>query len=147
MGSSPIHFHDRGSLELGLFANAFLLPIPWVLINVGERLKVKCPTCGIQGFIEKRGNSYRVKHYIGYDGNQRKYLIHKLNEDYINSMGINGNQNMGINNLSFAFNPENVVARERFELSSAAPEAAMFDHCTTGLCSDSFNNFVVITLT
>jgi hypothetical protein len=26
-----------------------------------------------------------------------------------------------------------VVARERFELSSAAPEAAMFDHCTTGL--------------
>jgi hypothetical protein len=29
-----------------------------------------------------------------------------------------------------------VVARERFELSSAAPEAAMFDHCTTGLRSD-----------
>jgi hypothetical protein len=27
-----------------------------------------------------------------------------------------------------------LVARERFELSSAAPEAAMFDHCTTGLC-------------
>jgi hypothetical protein len=27
-----------------------------------------------------------------------------------------------------------MVARERFELSSAAPEAAMFDHCTTGLC-------------
>ena len=26
-----------------------------------------------------------------------------------------------------------LVARERFELSSAAPEAAMFDHCTTGL--------------
>ncbi len=26
-----------------------------------------------------------------------------------------------------------MVARERFELSSAAPEAAMFDHCTTGL--------------
>jgi hypothetical protein len=26
-----------------------------------------------------------------------------------------------------------LVARERFELSSAAPEAAMFDRCTTGL--------------
>jgi hypothetical protein len=26
-----------------------------------------------------------------------------------------------------------LVARERFELSSTAPEAAMFDHCTTGL--------------
>jgi hypothetical protein len=29
-----------------------------------------------------------------------------------------------------------LVARERFELSSAAPEAAMFDHCTTGLRLD-----------
>ena len=40
-----------------------------------------------------------------------------------------------------------MVARERFELSSAAPEAAMFDHCTTGLrptessieCSNNLN--------
>ena len=28
-----------------------------------------------------------------------------------------------------------MVARERFELSSEAPEASMLDHYTTGLCS------------
>jgi hypothetical protein len=80
-----------------------------VFVDVGERLKVKCPTCGIQGFIEQRGNSYRIKHYVGYDGNQRKYLIHKLNEDYIDSMGINGNQNMGINNPNLGSFSESLV--------------------------------------
>ncbi len=96
-------------------------------------MKAKCPTCGIQGFIEQRGNSYRIKHYLGYHGNQRKYLIHTIGKDCMDNLGINGNQKMGINNSCLIFNPENVVARERFELSSAAPEAAMFDHCTTGL--------------
>jgi len=33
-------------------------------------MKVICPTCGIAGFIEHRGNNYRIKHYAGYDGNQ-----------------------------------------------------------------------------
>jgi hypothetical protein len=33
-----------------------------------------------------------------------------------------------------------MVARERFELSSAAPEAAMFDHCTTGLYGKRLNS-------
>jgi hypothetical protein len=31
------------------------------------------------------------------------------------------------------------VARERFELSSEAPEASMLDHYTTGLHHDRFN--------
>jgi len=60
------------------------------------KMKVECPICGIEGFIEKRGNSYRIKHYAGYNGNQRKYLIHTVPQDIMDNMGINGNQNMGI---------------------------------------------------
>jgi hypothetical protein len=60
------------------------------------KMKAKCPTCGIEGFVEQRGNSYRIKHYAGYNGNQRKYVIHTLSKDFINILGINGNQNLGI---------------------------------------------------
>ena len=54
--------------------------------------------CGIEGFIEQRGNNCRIKHYVGYSGNQRKYLIHTIRKDFTDNLGINGNQNMGINN-------------------------------------------------
>ena len=80
-----------------------------MFIDVGERLKVKCPMCGIQGFIEQRGNSYRIKHYIGYDGNQRKYLIHTIGKDCMDNLGINGNQNMGINNPNLSSISDNVA--------------------------------------
>jgi hypothetical protein len=59
-------------------------------------MKVKCPVCGVEGFMEQRGNSYRIKHYLAYNGNQREYSIHRLSQDCINALGINGNQNMGI---------------------------------------------------
>ena len=43
---------------------------------------------------------------------------------------------------------EIIVARERFELSSRAPEAPMLDHYTTGLqCMFETEKFLVITLT
>jgi hypothetical protein len=63
-------------------------------------LKVKCPVCGVEGFMEQRGNSYRIKHYIGYNGNQRKYLMHTADKECLDTVGINaenGNQYMGIN--------------------------------------------------
>ncbi len=62
-------------------------------------MKVECPICGIQGFIEQRGNSYRIKHYVGFNGNQGKYLIHTVSKEFTNNLGINGNQNMGIKTL------------------------------------------------
>ena len=40
-----------------------------------------------------------------------------------------------------------LVARERFELSSEAPEAPMLDHYTTGLRVGRLPRFLVITLT
>ena len=63
-------------------------------------MMIRCPVCGIEGFLEKRGNNYRIKHYVGYDGNQRKYTTHRISNEYIITVGINnqnGNQYMGIN--------------------------------------------------
>ena len=63
--------------------------------------KIFCPVCGIQGFLEKRGNSLRVKHYKGYFNGKRVYETHNISK----SMGINGNQSLGIKDLSFGSNP------------------------------------------
>jgi hypothetical protein len=75
-----------------------------VLIDVGERLKAKCPTCGIEGFLEQRGNRYRIKHYAGYVGNQRMYLIHSVNKEFNPILGINGNQTLGTNKPKLSLN-------------------------------------------
>ena len=53
-------------------------------------MKIKCPICGIEGFLEKRGNSYRVKHYKGYVDGKRIYVIHSLSKEHIAVLGIKG---------------------------------------------------------
>ena len=68
-------------------------------------MKAKCPKCGIEGFLEIRGRSYRVKYYIGYIDNKRKYNIHTLTSNEI--VGINGNQLLGINRTHSTFKSEN----------------------------------------
>jgi hypothetical protein len=60
-----------------------------VILIDGERLKAKCPICGIEGFLEQRGNKYRIKHYAGYVGNQRMYLIHSVSKEFNPTLGIN----------------------------------------------------------
>jgi len=52
-------------------------------------MKVKCPKCNTMGFLEKRGNSYRIKHYKGYVNYSRKYIIHSLSQEDAFRMGIN----------------------------------------------------------
>lgn len=72
-------------------------------------MKVKCPICDVEGFIEQRGNNYRIKGYVGYNGNQRKYLMHTVDKECLDSVGINaenGNQYMGINLKDSSLNSE-----------------------------------------
>jgi hypothetical protein len=64
--------------------------------------KIECPICNTIGFLEERGQSFRVKHYQGFEKGKRKYILHKVTMEQINSVGINGNQNMGINNLELS---------------------------------------------
>ena len=48
-------------------------------------MKIECPVCGIEGFLEVRGNSRRVVHYRGFSDGKRVYERHSV------GMGINGN--------------------------------------------------------
>jgi hypothetical protein len=61
-------------------------------------VKVECPVCGIQGFLEVRGNSQRVPHYRGLIDGKRVYEKHSMG-----IMGINGNKQMGINSSEISF--------------------------------------------
>jgi hypothetical protein len=53
-------------------------------------MKIKC-ICGIEGFLEKRGNSYRVKHYVGKVGKKRKYKTCKLTALQAQALEVDGN--------------------------------------------------------
>jgi len=67
-------------------------------------MKVKCPQCGIEGYLQVRGKSARVGHYKGYNGKTRIIEWHKADYNTINSMVNNGNQNMVNNEIVQALN-------------------------------------------
>ena len=73
-----------------------------------ENMKVKCPICGIEGFLEKRGNSYRIKHYKGYVNGKRKYVVHSIKKEQLQLIPKIGNQSMGIKTLNLASEVENL---------------------------------------
>jgi len=51
-------------------------------------MKVVCPVCGRMGFLEVRGNSGRVVHYVGFHEGKRVYERHTVkNVDYLRSSG------------------------------------------------------------
>ena len=74
-------------------------------------MKIRCPVCGIEGYLEVRGNSYRVKHYQGYINGKRKYIIHSISREQAINLGINGNKYMGIKNLNSSLNLVNESGR------------------------------------
>ena len=86
-------------------------------------VKVRCPVCGVMGHLERRGNSYRIKHYQTYRDGRRVYINHRIpssliseivtnsNQSDNSSMGINGNQNMGIKTLNMGLNEQNMRGR------------------------------------
>ena len=41
-------------------------------------LKIKCPVCNIEGFLEVRGSNARIKHYLGFESGKRKYEYHTV---------------------------------------------------------------------
>jgi hypothetical protein len=64
-------------------------------------MKVECPICGVQGFLEVRGNSQRVVHYKYVDG-QRVFTKHTVK----GTDGNNGNS-MGTEKPNTAFFNQN----------------------------------------
>ncbi len=41
-------------------------------------MKVICPKCGISGFLQLRGDSCRIQHYVGFKEGKRVYQYHKV---------------------------------------------------------------------
>ena len=41
-------------------------------------MKVICPKCGISGFLQQRGESCRIQHYIGFKERKRIYQYHNV---------------------------------------------------------------------
>ena len=73
-------------------------------------MKVRCPVCEVEGFLEQRGNSYRIKHYVGFENGDRKYTIHKVSSEQLGLLGISeehGNQYMGISLNDLNLNSQN----------------------------------------
>jgi hypothetical protein len=62
-----------------------------IVFRYGEKMKITCK-CGGEGFLEKRGNSYRVKHYLRKLGKKRIYKTCKLTALEAQVLGIDGNQ-------------------------------------------------------
>ena len=49
-------------------------------------MKIECPICGVQGFLEVIGNYARVKHYKGFINGKGVYEHHKVPTDLISSL-------------------------------------------------------------
>ena len=52
-------------------------------------MKVVCPKCGVEGYLEKHGSKYRIRHYVGYKEGRRIYQYHYISEDQVKALGIN----------------------------------------------------------
>ena len=52
----------------------------------------------VEGILQKRGNSYRIQHYVGFRNGKSVYSYHKI--EYLNeNIGSNENKSMEIKKL------------------------------------------------
>jgi hypothetical protein len=91
-------------------------------------MKIVCPVCGISGFLQQRGNSSRVLHYVGYVDGKRVYKSHSLagageRTGLVINDGNNGNQRTVLNKVGNGFfgqNRADKVDRTGFEPVTSA---------------------------
>ena len=51
------------------------------------RIKVKCPICGIQGYLEKHGRRYRIRHYVGFNVEKENLSMSLYHSRTVNYFG------------------------------------------------------------
>ena len=71
-------------------------------------MKVKCPVCGVQGILERRGNSSRVVHYR-WEGGKHVFTRHTVKGDGNSSMGTmgTGGKGLGTDKPDYALSGQN----------------------------------------
>jgi hypothetical protein len=72
-------------------------------------VKVKCPTCEVEGHLQIRGRSARIGHYRGYNEKTRIIEWHKVDKDALSLMVNNGNQSMENGNQNVVIKKEDLA--------------------------------------
>ena len=98
-----------------LFTNLFLLHALWEPFKVDERLKVKCPSCGISGFLQVRGTNVMVQHYQGFRDNRRIYIYHKVPYELFQNLQVNASKTMQVNSPNNNLLLRNMAGEVGFE--------------------------------
>ncbi len=78
-------------------------------------MKIECPKCGIIGFLQKRGNSFRVQHYKGLVNDKRIYRYHALKSQDLKLLEVNGSKKLEVKNPKKFFIPHFQAGRVGFE--------------------------------
>jgi len=55
-------------------------------------MKVDCPECHVEGHLQRRGSSFRVQHYVGFEDGKRIYCYHK-----VDGMEVSGSKSLEVN--------------------------------------------------
>ena len=65
-------------------------------------MRVKCETCGIEGYLQVLGNYARIRHYSGIDPTNKKskFYYHQQSKAYIESLGIKSNDNRKLRDMT-----------------------------------------------
>ena len=84
-------------------------------------MKVLCSVCGRMGFLQVRGKSARVGHYLGYSGKTRMVEWRRMDASNRVVNGNHGNQSMVINKSEMSVFNENKSGRSLAWLGHRPP--------------------------
>jgi hypothetical protein len=59
-------------------------------------LKVECPDCGIEGFVQVRGRNVMIQHYVGFRDSKRIYTYHKIPFEMLERLQVNASKTMQV---------------------------------------------------
>ena len=60
-------------------------------------MKILCPVCGVEGFVQVRGRNVMIQHYQGFSGGKRSYLYHKVLYEEYERLQVNASKRMQVN--------------------------------------------------
>ena len=71
-------------------------------------MKILCPACGMEGYLQKRGNSLRIQHYLEYTNGKRMYKYHKISREYLDSLEVNESKTAEVRNTGIILKSNNM---------------------------------------
>ena len=77
-------------------------------------MKMLCPVCGIEGFLQQRGNSRRIQHYAGYREGKQSFTYHKLE--------LNGSESVEVKTIRLGLDNKLMVGSMGFEPMTSSLE-------------------------